>query len=264
MADSPSPQKPQTFERGLDILFALARADEPLTVADIHGLVGLPTSTVYRFLTVLRSYGLVEENDRGRYQVGAQALILGHAARKRLDLPRLLRPLMQELAQATGESVILAVMRWPFGICVERVESLHPVRLTLEPGTATGLHAGASCKVLLAFAPEDLRERYLHETPLHRYTDRTVTDPTRLREHLQEIRRQGHAASTDEVDPESSAVAVPILGPDGDLVAGLSIAGPTFRFDAARQAQALERLRQTVSSLVDAAPGFGAAAGRPS
>src|SRR5262249_32006230 len=149
-----------------------------------------------QILLALRAYGLAEETERGRYHLGTRALALGHAARKQLHLPGLCRPVMRHLAQATGESVILTVIRWPYGICLERVESVRPVRLTLEPGTVTALHAGASCKVLLAFADPGLRERYFQETPLHRYTEYTTTDPDVLRRQLREIRAQGYAVTT--------------------------------------------------------------------
>lgn len=235
-------QKPQTLERGLDILLCLVDAEGPLTVTEMATRVLMPKSSVYRFLLVLRAYGLAEETERGRYHLGTRALALGQAARKHLNLPRLCRPLMQELANSTGESVILTVMRWPYGVCIERVESVHPVRLTLEPGRVTALHAGASCKVLLAFTDPGLQERYFRETPLHRYTERTTSDPDVLRQQLREIRAQGYAVTTDEVDVGSSGVAVPILGADDDLVAGLSIAGPTVRLDARMIGRCLEAL----------------------
>lgn len=242
-------QKPHTLERGLDILMGLAAAREPMTVAELATSVNMPKSTVYRFLMVLRSYGLAEENERGRYHVGTRAMALGYAARRQVDLPRLCRPAMVELGNLTGESIILTVIRWPYGVCIDRVESLHPVRLTLEPGTVTGLHAGASCKVLLAFVDERLRERYLTEVNLHRYTDQTITSPDQLRQNLREIRTIGYSVSMDEVDLGSSAVAVPILGPDGEQVAGLSIAGPTFRIDARMVSKYLDHLLKTAEKL---------------
>jgi DNA-binding IclR family transcriptional regulator len=246
-------QTPQTLERGLQILVCLADAEAPLTVTDVAARVLMPKSSVYRFLLALRAYGLAEETERGRYHLGTRALALGQAARKHLNLPRLCRPLMQDLAHATGESVILTVIRWPYGVCIERVESAHPVRLTMEPGTVTALHAGASCKVLLAFADPGLRERYLRETPLHRYTEGTTIDPEVLRRQLREIRAHGYAITADEVDVGSSGVAVPILGIDDDLVAGLSIAGPTVRLDAAmidRCREALVRASREVTEMM--------------
>jgi DNA-binding IclR family transcriptional regulator len=242
MRDHLNSQTPQTLERGLQILLCLAEAAAPLTVTEVATRVLMPKSSVYRFLLVLRAHGLAEETGRGRYHLGTRALALGQAARRHLNLPRLCRPAMQELAHTTGESVILTVIRWPYGVCIERVESVHPVRLTLEPGRVTALHAGASCKVLLAFADSSLQDRYLQETPLHRYTERTTIDPDALRRQLCEIRAHGYAITTDEVDVGSSGVAVPILGTDDELVAGLSIAGPTSRFDAGMIGTCLQAL----------------------
>jgi DNA-binding IclR family transcriptional regulator len=101
------------------------------------------------------------------------------------------------------------------------------------------LHCTSNGKVLLAFMREDARDRLLAE-PLPRLTPRTITDPERLRAQLTEIRARGYAQTMDELEEGLNAVAAPIRGMNGDLIAALSVSGPasgcgvsTFRGSAA-------------------------------
>ncbi|HWG02973.1 MAG TPA: IclR family transcriptional regulator C-terminal domain-containing protein, partial [Trebonia sp.] len=87
------------------------------------------------------------------------------------------------------------------------------------------LHASSSGLVLLASAPAELRERVLAE-PLTGYTDKTITDPVRLRRVLAEVRQQGFAFNPGHVHPEAAGIAVPVRGTAGRVVAAVSAIVP--------------------------------------
>lgn len=223
-----------TADRTVDLLLLFDERHPARSAVEVSRALGMPRSTTYRYLQTLRSYRLIEEDDSRGFRLGPRILQLARIARAGLGLSELALPVMREVAAKTGEAVLLTRRSGPSVVCVERVESAHPVRLSYERGHVLPVHAGASAKVLLAFSTPDEIDAVLASTRLRRFTARTVTDPRRLRRQLREIRAQGHAVTDGEVDEGVRGVAAAIFHPDGRVAAGLSVAGPAYRLDDAR------------------------------
>jgi DNA-binding IclR family transcriptional regulator len=98
-------------------------------------------------------------------------------------------------------------------------------------GRRTPLHCTSNGKVLLAWLPDDERDRVLAR-PLDRATPNTVVDPDELRAQLLEIRTRGYAQAREELEEGLNAVAAPIRQANGDVTAALSVSGPAFRMRA--------------------------------
>ena len=142
---------------------------------------------------------------------------------------------MKELVALAKETVLLTVVNGSRAVCLERVESEGAIRYTLFlPGASIPLHCGASSKILMAYLPEEEWNRIIAKEGLRRYTPNTITQRSRLKSHLREIRRRGYAFSDQEVDPDVRAIAAPILNATGQVVAGLSVAGPAYRISKKR------------------------------
>ena len=138
---------------------------------------------------------------------------------------------MRRLAERTGETVILTVVNdaRDRAVCIERIDSRHDLRLHLEVGEQSWLHAGASAKVLLAyFRPEDV-ERLAGQVGLPGLAANTITDLRRLQANLALIRETGYATSSEETDAGSWGVAAPILDGGARAIAAIGIASPTLR-----------------------------------
>jgi DNA-binding IclR family transcriptional regulator len=226
----------QSLAHGLNILL-LYEASTPLfTVSEISKRLGYSQSKTYRLVRTLTQYDLLrEENGTARYSLGMNTLRLGLLAKGHLNLSSLAKPFMRELSLRTKETVLLTAVNGTRGIVLERVESEEPIRYTLfQPGATIPLHAGASSKVLMAYLPEEEWGRIIKKGGVKRYTPDTITNVDKLKVHLREIRRRGYAFSDQEVDREVRAVAAPILDPNGELIAGLSIAGPVYRISKQR------------------------------
>lgn len=220
----------KVVDRAVTILFAFARHRSPVTVEALAADVGLPVSTVYRFVKTFQRQGLVDADGRsGYYRLGGRVLELSWQVQDGLSLRGIALPLMEELSALTGETTILTIVSGGVGVCVERIGSPSPVAFHLEIGRSLPLHAGAATKVLLAYLPDRVRERVL-QGRLERYTRGTVTDPARLRRQCAEIRRRGYAFTDQEVDVGVRAVAAPIFGVSGGVVASLCVGGPAERF----------------------------------
>jgi DNA-binding IclR family transcriptional regulator len=238
----------QTLARGLDLLFLFSETRPALSIAEIAAALAVPRSTAYRLVRTLRSRGLLREHSTpGAYGLGWSLLSLAHAAEGGLDLPRLLYPVMVRLHAQTGETVILTAAAGLMGVCLERIESPHSVRLSMTKGQRMALHAGASAKVLLAFQPETVWDRVVEEIGLQRFTPRTLVRPAALRADLRRIRRLGYAVSRAELDDGAWAVAAPVLT-GGRLVAGLTVAGPLTRFPRAALPRLVRAVREAAAA----------------
>lgn len=239
-ADKPSFQ---VLERTFAILEAFDEEHPEWSATEIARALDLPIPTVHRILTALKRHGYVTQHEESkRFRLGVAALQLGDRARSVVDLRSIALPALRRLSQDTGETALLTVLApgRDRGVCLERVETPQPLRLSVTPGRQLPLHAGASQKVLLAYLPETDVERAI-AAGLEHLCHATITDPGLLREELATIRRRGWASSYEETNLGVWGVAVPVLGMRGDVVCAIGIAGPSARLTPERVRDDVER-----------------------
>jgi DNA-binding IclR family transcriptional regulator len=235
----------QVLDRAFAILELFGDERPELTTTEIARESGLPVATVHRIVGALRRRGYVVRDDgTKRFRLGPAALDLGERARAVLDLRRAALPVLRRLARETDETALLCVVteERDGSVCLERVESSQPLRLSVEPGRRLPLHAGASQKALLAFLPTEEIERVLGR-PLERLCRATITDPEALRGDLAEVRKRGWAISFEETNVGVWGVAVPLLDGRGGVVASVGLAGPSARLSRAEVRDQVRRLR---------------------
>jgi DNA-binding IclR family transcriptional regulator len=222
----------QSVDRALTILEVLARVGEA-GVTEIAGELAVHKSTAFRLVSTLESHRLVEQTtDRGRYRLGVGVLRLAGATTARLDLVQEARPVCRQLAADTGETVNIAVLSDSSALYLDQVAGSSALQPHNWVGQHIPLHATSNGKVLLS-GLDDERVAELLGT-LSRYTPMTITRRTRLREELGEVRDRGYAVAVDELEEGLTAVAAPIRNAHGDVVASMSVSGPTFRLTDAR------------------------------
>jgi DNA-binding IclR family transcriptional regulator len=248
--DRAQPLRNATADRVIDVLTLFAEDHPVITAAEVSERLAMPRSTTYRYLQSLRGAGLLEDDPGGSgFRLGPLILRLGRIARGGLEIGALSRPLLAELARRTGETVLLTRRSADQIVCLERVESPSPLRISYEPGHVLPLHAGASAMVLLAWCDPAELGSTLAGRPLPRYTAATVTDPRRIRQRLERIRSLGYAESEGEVDEGVVGLAAPVFGADGMVVAGLSVVGPAPRLAGRRREATLSDLLDTAARL---------------
>jgi IclR family KDG regulon transcriptional repressor len=226
----------QSLTHGIEILLLYDSSTPFLTVSEISKRLGYSQSKTYRLIRTFVKYGLIrEDNGTARYSLGLNALRLGLLSQQQFNISVIARPFMKELSLLTKETVLLTAVNGTKGIVLDRVESEEPIRYSLfQPGASIPLHAGASSTILMACLPEEEWDRIIEKEGLKRYFPQTITKPGQLKARLREIRRRGYAFSDQEVDKDVRAVAAPILNGLGDLVGGLSVAGPVYRINKKR------------------------------
>ncbi len=234
----------QSVDRALSILELLAR-DGEAGVTEIAAELGVHKSTAFRLLATLESHRLVEQDgDRGRYRLGVGNLRLAGATTARLDLVTEARPVCRQLAADTGETVNITVRSETSALYLDQVAGSSALQSHNWVGQHIPLHATSNGKVLLSELSEAELKSALRELP--RFTDTTITTRPRLREELAKVREDGYALAVDELEVGLTAAAAPIRSAHGDIIASMSISGPSFRLDD-------DRLAQTVPMLVSAA-----------
>lgn len=230
MAEQPSVK---TLDKALRLLLLFDHEQPEWGVAALGRVADMPKSTVYRILRALERHGfLMQDADSRRFRLGLGALELGWRAYEGLELRRAARPIMEQLARVSGETVVLSVLDTDRdrAVCVERVQQRTGLRLILEVGATAPIHAGCSAKALLAYLPDD-EITAVSARGLQSVTKKTITDPARLRREVAEIRRNGYATSFEETDEGICGVAVPVRDRRGDVVASLAISGPLLRMN---------------------------------
>jgi DNA-binding IclR family transcriptional regulator len=241
---SPEPTGDGTsLERGLRVLLAVSDRGS-VRVDSLVEQLGLPSSTVYRYLRTLREVGLVEETG-GWYRIGARLGSSGRAVSNG-TLASLAKPILAGLAAETGETALITVRAGTAALCIEQVESPRHMRMAFTIGQVLPLEAGAASRVLLAYAPDDLVERALNGT-LTAYTPSTPDAP-KLRRQLENVRATGFATSRGEFIAGAFAVAVPVFHGD-EVVAGLALAGPAARCNHRWQVTARPALAEAARKL---------------
>lgn len=207
---------------------------------------GMPAATVRRILVTLEQVGFVRQDPVTRcYRLGIKLFELGYRAAQQIDLRRVARPHLEALVKATGESAYLSIYDRGEVLYIDRAEAPQPIQLTSRVGQRLPAHSTGTGKVFLAHLPPEELDRFLAQ-PLERFTPYTVTDPARLREELKEVRERGYATTLEEHLLDTFAVAAPVFGPEGRVVAAVGISGPRYRVDA-------ERLELLAREVVEAA-----------
>lgn len=234
VAKPPPEARPRTdytvnvLDRALTLLEALAEHPND-GVTQIAKRTGNTKSLAFRLLHTLERRGYVRKDPVTRgYALGLKALLLGEQAQLQTDLTKLAAPHLDALVATTHENIYLTVRDGMRGVCIAARQSPQPLRLYAEVGRSVPLHVGGGPKLLLAFAPEDVRARVIAGT-LKAFTSASDVEPDALARSLEKIRKAGLNESRGDLDAGAFSFAAPVRDRAGDVIAALSIAGPFAR-----------------------------------
>ena len=235
----------QSVDRAVTVLEILAHAGEA-GVTDIALELGVHKSTAFRLVSALENRDLVEQNaERGKYRLGMGILRLAGATTARLDLVQEARPLCKALALDTGETVNIAVLSDGAALYLDQVAGSSALQPHNWVGQRIPLHATANGKILLSGLDDGAVSRQAGRS-LRSYTPATIDTMRTLLSEVADVRVQGHAVAIDELEVGLTAVAAPLHNTHGDVIASLSVSGPTFRLTP-------ERVHAVVAATTEAA-----------
>jgi IclR family KDG regulon transcriptional repressor len=199
------------------------------TYSDILTRLDLPKSTVHRLLKDLVDIGYLNYDLQTKRYAGSFRLAeLGSEVISKFQLRKHVRPFLTELHRETEHTSNLAILDGTTGVFIDKIEARDfGIKLFSEVGKTFPLYCTGLGKVLLAHSPEKLLYRLL-ERPLDAITDKTITDPTLLKEELSRIREQGYALDNEEITRGILCVAAPVFGYNREIMAAISIAFPAY------------------------------------
>jgi DNA-binding IclR family transcriptional regulator len=240
---SSSRQPVRSVARALALLDAVADSDGGLGVNELARRIGVNASTASRLLATLEQGGLVERAPGGPYRLGLKLVALSDRVLGQLDVRERARTWLTWLVDETGETATLSVPGGGEAITVDFVPSGSSVVSMARLGRPSVAHATAAGKVMLAFGEARAGGE------LVAYTDRTITDPVALAEELESVRAAGIAEAVGEREPDLNALAAPVFGRGGELLAILGLQGPAARLPAGKRRALHEPLRRAAAEL---------------
>jgi len=248
------------LHKTLDILENIRSQDsnaKPVGVklSDLARSVDMPKATVYRILSTLESRGFLDRSEDGGYRIARKLFDLQPRHPIEQILNRVAPPRMEELAKSCRETVNLGILDGGEVVVVNTVESPQTIRMTSKVGNRRCLHTTAIGKVLLAALAEKEMLRLIRLKGLPRQTSYTIVSRVTLIAELDRIREQGYAIDDQENELDGRCIGAPVLGPDGRVVAALSISGPVFRMDLNRARSLAPKLKQTCAAISAATRG---------
>jgi DNA-binding IclR family transcriptional regulator len=239
----------ETGRKLLHVLMCFSGSRPSWSVADIAAELGLTMSTAYRYVGLLKEEGFLEVSADSLYSVAERAMSLADAyAANRSGVIDIALPVMAQVRDEIGETVLLARRVGEFAFCIERVESLEAVRLQFDRGQAMSLHSGSMSRLLLSHMPDRERARYLEKA-------RPVVSEDRLPlledSALASVFAAGHAESFEEIDPLIWGCAAAIERP-GEETLVIGTAGPVYRLDASARSQAKKAVIAAAAKITEA------------
>jgi DNA-binding IclR family transcriptional regulator len=230
----------------LTMLLAFSERRPSLSAGEMAREVGVPLSTAYRYISLLREVGLLQEGPRSTYSVTQRVIPLARAAQAANSLDAICQPVLERLSSTTGEASLIVRRVGHTAMCVALAEANHPIRLSFEIGRPMPLHGGAAAKILLAGLSEKESARYLNTAAAG--DDALAGRREALERELEEIRRAGWAQSSGEVDRGIWAAAAAIR--EGKrIVAALTIACLAHSVDGGRQQEILRLVREAAGDI---------------
>ncbi len=220
----------QSIERAFRILGEVARHDDGLGLVEISRALEIHTSTVHHLCKTLTALGYLRQADSGkRYRIGRGIFALASACADEMELADAARPYLAELSASTGESAHFAVWAGKQVLILERAHSTSTFQMNERAGMLRPAHCTAIGKALLSGLDDAALADQLKDMNLAGYTPSTITDASKLRQEIEQIRSEGVAYDDSEYSEEARCIAAPVRDYRGRVVGAIGFSGPVWR-----------------------------------
>ncbi|MDC3415872.1 IclR family transcriptional regulator [Aquibacillus salsiterrae] len=224
----------QSVNRALTILEILRKQPNGLGVTEISNQLGIAKSTSHRLLSSLMQHGFVQKDtSSGNYRLGLALLHLGSEVSKSFDVRRVALPFLNQLVTETGETAHLAIYDQGEIVYIDKLESPASLRMYSQIGGRAPAHCTGLGKAILSFQVEKEIDWLIENKGLKQFTPTTLTSKEALMKALTEVKRAGVAFDEEEHEKGIRCAAAPIFNHNNEVVAGISVAGPTTRISKA-------------------------------
>ncbi len=219
--------------KGLAVIRAFARDRAALSLSEVARDARIPAATARRCLRTLEELGYVTHSGRA-FLLRPKVLELGAAYLESINIEQITKTHLEELARKTDDSAALCVLDGTDIVYVARTSVRTLLRLEAHVGSRFPAHATSMGRVLLAGLGAERLRRYFENAKLEPLTERTVTDPGKLRTLIEDCRRLGYATVEDELAYGVIALAVPVFDHQRRVVAALNSSSHSRRITRKR------------------------------
>lgn len=216
--------------RAFSMLETIVNAPGPMSLDELTSALKLPKPTVFRIINLLRDADLLLRESAGkRYMAGPRLISFGVDMWRSNTLRVQWHRALEDAVAECGESCNLTLLEGNRVLYLDRVETSHPLRLHIEAGTRVPLHCTASGKLFLSQMSADNAKRALGDEPYERFTSKTITSFETLQIELEKVRKSRVGTHDSELFDNSVAIAVPVFGRRGEIVAAVAMHAPASR-----------------------------------
>lgn len=234
----------QAVDRAADLLVEVLKSEKPVTFSYLTNKSGLAKGTASRLISALERNGLVQRNKKGEIETG---ITINQFASRVSSISRLvskLQPIMRQIGSETGETVSLAIAGNDSVENIAQIDAKYLLSSRNWVGQKVPYHASAAGKVLLAFQNLDLTR-----LKLEKLTNATIILRNQLEKEILKVQEQGYALIVDELELGLVAISVPVKNEVGEVIAALSVSGPSTRLNQNRIKEIINLLRKYSKNL---------------
>lgn len=220
----------ESISRGFKLLSIVCKSTKPLSLSELSKESNLSLSTIQRLSYTLQHLGLLDRDPRTKkYKLGPEMITLSFVVINNLTLKKVAYPHMKQLSEKINEVVALAVLSGTQVIIIGSIKTQRVLNVSTSGGESIPIHATASGKAMMAFLPEPNVEILLSMLSFEKITNNTITSLKTFKAQLTEVRKRGFASAINESNSGLGALAAPIRGNDGEVIAALTVLVPTAR-----------------------------------
>lgn len=248
-----------SLERALDVVEILAQGRSNITLSGLSRKLQIPKSSAHYIVKTLEKRGYVVRNRMGStftLTLGVKLFGLGSVALDRLELRDVALSYLEALTQETRLTSHLAILEQNEAVYVSKVEAPGMVKIATWVGRRMDLHVTGVGKALLAFLPDERREKLVNSMPLPRHTPRSIVTRSKLRAELDRVRRQGFAVDDEEDVAFIRCLGAPLLDVDSNLLGAVSLAGTTSQITNQNILELAKKLCEAAALISNAAKGL--------
>lgn len=245
----------QSLIRGLKILESYTSSKQSWGVRELGRTLDINAATTYRLIATLADRGYLEQNpDTQKYHLGPKVVQLAANYSMQNSLIEISLRIFAKYESQFPYNFYVGVMSPDDVTYIVVYESRGPLKITTEAGQSVSLYSSALGRLLLSKESDEFIEELLARKPIERITPLTVTNQKELMKQIRQIRKAGYAVNRGEIYEEIAAVATPITGFDGSIVAGLSLCFPLHYLDTKKlDLDEIIRLSQVIADEISAA-----------
>jgi len=246
----------QSVAHALDVLEEFRGETDELGVTELSKKLKLHKHNVFRILATLQSRNYIEQNkSNDNYKLGVKCLELGQTFIHQRGLLKQSKGVLVELAELTGETCYISIMRGNEVVYLDVAEGTSTVRVVSRVGLHMPVYATAAGKAMVSFESDDeITKRFSGE--FKRFTKYTRASIPELIQDLKEVRERGYATDLEEFEEGLRCVAAPIRDYTRKVIGAISLSGPANRISDERIVEMLAPAIVRATSSLCARLGF--------